>query len=180
NWETSLQPDSADWLQVTLGAIPGDRLRTLNFEAKRDGVHGLIAGGTGSGKSELLMTMIAGLALSYHPSILNFVLVDYKGGGAFGPFAGLPHCVDIITNLNESAVTRMFTDIEAELELRQWRNAGTGTAHIIEYRARGLHLTGEPYPHLFIIIDEYAEMITDNPEFKEKLDKITRVGRSLG
>ena len=179
-WQRSLQPEEADWLQATFALTTGNRLRTLHLEAKKDGVHGLIAGGTGAGKSELLMTLIVSLALRYDPSILNFVLVDYKGGGAFLPFQDLPHCVDTITNLNKTAVKRMFTAITAELERRQKLNAETGTKDIVEYRSKGLHLTREPYPHLFIIIDEYAEMITDNPEFKEELDRITRLGRALG
>ena len=179
-WNDSLDADLADWLRVTLGVISGNRMRELHFEAKEAGVHGMLAGGTGSGKSEILMTLIVGLALNYDPSILNFVLVDYKGGGAFRPFEKLPHCVDIITNLNPSAVTRMFTAINAEMQRRQKLNADTATKDIVEYRAKGFHLSKEPYPHLFIIIDEYAEMITDNPEFKDELDSITRVGRAQG
>ena len=140
----------------------------------------MIAGGTGAGKSELLMTLIVGLALRYDPTILNFVLVDYKGGGAFKPFETLPHVVDIVTNLNKAAVRRVFTTISAEMQRRQKLNADTSTKDIIEYRRKGLHLTREPFPHLFIIIDEYAEMITDSPEFKDELDSITRVGRSIG
>ncbi len=180
NWQESMSAEQADWLKVTLGVISGNRLRKLHFEAKKDGVHGMLAGGTGSGKSEILMTLIVGLVLNYDPSILNFVLVDYKGGGAFKPFEDLPHCVDTITNLNKSAVKRMFTAINAEMQRRQKLNADTGTKDIVEYRAKGLHLTKEPYPHLFIIIDEYAEMITDSPEFKSELDSITRVGRAQG
>ncbi len=179
-WADSLNPELADWLKVTVGVVSGNRLREMHFEAKKDGVHGMIAGGTGSGKSELLMTLIVGLALNYDPSVLNFVLVDYKGGGAFQPFRELPHCVDIITNLNKSAVKRFFTAINAEMQRRQKLNADTATKDIVEYRAKGLHLTNEPYPHLYIIIDEYAEMITDNPEFKDELDSITRVGRAQG
>ena len=178
--QDSLNPDHADWLKVTIGVVSGNRLREMHLEAKKDGVHGMVAGGTGAGKSELLMTLIVGLALNYDPSVLNFVLVDYKGGGAFQPFGDLPHCVDIITNLNKSAVKRMFTAINAEMQRRQKLNADTGTKDIVEYRAKGLHLSHEPYPHLFIIIDEYAEMITDNPEFKDELDSITRVGRAQG
>ena len=113
-------------------------------------------------------------------SILNFLLVDYKGGGAFKPFADLPHCVDMITNLNKSAVNRVFTTINAEMQRRQKLNAETGTNDIVEYRKKGLHKTHAPYPHLFIIIDEFAEMITDAPEFRDELDSITRVGRSAG
>ncbi len=180
SWQASIQPENADWLEATFALTTGNRIRTLHLEAKKDGVHGLIAGGTGAGKSELLMTFIVSLALRYDPSILNFVLVDYKGGGAFLPFENLPHTVDTITNLNKAAVRRMFTAITAELERRQKLNADTGAKDIVDYRRRGLHLTHQPYPHLFIIIDEYAEMITDNPEFKEELDRITRLGRALG
>ncbi|MGB1248989.1 MAG: FtsK/SpoIIIE domain-containing protein [Candidatus Promineifilaceae bacterium] len=179
-WEENLDAVSADWLNVIIGIASGNRIRQLNLEAKKDGVHGMIAGGTGSGKSELLMTMIIGLALNYDPSMLNFVLVDYKGGGAFQPFRKLPHCVDIVTNLNKSAVRRMFTAINAEMQRRQKLNTDTGTKDIVEYRSKNFHKTHEPYPHLFIIIDEYAEMITDSPEFRTELDSITRLGRAQG
>ncbi|HMQ55058.1 MAG TPA: FtsK/SpoIIIE domain-containing protein, partial [Anaerolineae bacterium] len=179
-WADSTTAEQADWLKATIGVISGNRLREMSLEAKKDGVHGMIAGGTGSGKSELLMTLIVGLALNYDPSILNFVLVDYKGGGAFKPFDNLPHVVDSITNLNKAAVKRMFTAINAEMQRRQKLNADTGTKDIVDYRAKGLHLTHAAYSHLFIIIDEYAEMITDNPEFKDELDSITRVGRAQG
>ncbi len=179
-WQASTAAATADWLQFVLGITAGNRPRTLHLEAKRDGVHGLIAGGTGSGKSELLMTMIVGMVVNYDPSILNLVLVDYKGGGAFKPFETLPHVVDIVTNLNKAAVHRMFTAIGAEMRRRQQLNAETGTKDIIDYRKRGLHLTRAPFPHLFIVIDEYAEMIDDNPEYKAELESITRVGRSIG
>ncbi|MBE2235617.1 MAG: hypothetical protein IAE85_19150 [Anaerolinea sp.] len=179
-WARSADPDLADWLRVTIGVVSGNRLREMHLEAKADGVHGLIAGGTGAGKSELLMTLIVDLALSYDPSILNFVLVDYKGGGAFAPFATLPHCVDTITNLNKAAVRRMFTAINAEMDRRMKLCVDAGVSNIVEYRAQGYHRSREPFPHLFVIIDEYAEMISENPEFKDELDRITRVGRSIG
>ncbi|MEZ4662922.1 MAG: FtsK/SpoIIIE domain-containing protein [Caldilineaceae bacterium] len=165
-WAKNRTAEEADWLAVTLGIASGNRKRTLELEAKKDGVHGMIAGGTGSGKSELLMTLIVGLALNYSPDILNFVLVDYKGGGAFKPFEKLPHCVDIVTNLNKAAVERMFTAINAEIRRRQALNVETNTKDIVDYRRRGFHLSREPYPHLFIIIDEYAEMIDDNPDYR--------------
>jgi DNA segregation ATPase FtsK/SpoIIIE-like protein len=179
-WERTASPEHADWLQVPLGVLSGGRTRTLRLEAKHDGVHGMVAGGTGSGKSELLMSLIVGLALRYAPETLTFVLVDYKGGGAFAPFAQLPHCVDIVTNLNPAAVARMFTAIGAEIARRQALNATTGTKDIVEYRRKGLHLSHAPYPFLFIIIDEYAEMIDANEEFRYALDSITRVGRAQG
>ena len=179
-WAETGSAEHADWLRVPLGITSGNRIRTLALEAKKDGAHGLIAGGTGSGKSELLMTLIVGLALYQSPDILNFVLVDYKGGGAFRPFEKLPHVVDIVTNLNKAGVDRMFTAIAAEIRRRQALNADTGTKDIVDYRKRGLHLKGEAYPHLFIIIDEYSEMIDDNPEYRQQLDSITRVGRAQG
>lgn len=179
-WQASLTAAKADWLRVTVGALPGNRVRTLHFRADVDGVHGMVAGGTGSGKSELLMTMLVGMALTYDPTILNFVLVDFKGGGAFAPFKDLPHCVDMVTNLNRSAVRRFFTAINAEMARRQQLNVATGTNHIVEYRQKGYHQTHAPYPHLFIIIDEYAEMISANPEYKAELESIARLGRAQG
>jgi FtsK/SpoIIIE family len=168
------------WLPVKLGLMAGNKPRTLVFSAKRDGVHGMIAGSTGSGKSELLMTTIVSMALRYDPRMLNFVLVDYKDGGAFKSFEGLPHYVDMVTDLNEAAAKRMFTAISTELRRRQKLNAETGTMSIAEYRARGLHLTHAPYPYLFIIIDEFDEMIADSSEFSAELDRISRVGCSHG
>ena len=179
-WRASTDPANADWLRAVIGIGAGNATRTLSLEAKRDGVHALVAGGTGSGKSELLMTLIVGLALRYDPMMLNFVLVDYKGGGAFTPFKSMPHVVDIVTNLNKSAVKRMFTAIRAEMERRQELNTDTKTKDIVDYHKQSFHLKREPYPFLFIIVDEYAEMISDNPEFKEELDSITRLGRAQG
>ncbi len=194
NWQKSVTPDLGDWLKVTLGGMSGGDYRTLKFAADADGVHGLIAGSTGSGKSELLMTMIIGLALNYDPSIINFVLVDFKGGAAFEPFRDLPHCVDIVTNLAGSGVERMFAAITAELNRRQAINVATDSKHIVHYRNRALHeppygsdvtikdktYQTAPYPHLFVFIDEFAEMIAGNPEYKAQLDSITRLGRALG
>jgi DNA segregation ATPase FtsK/SpoIIIE-like protein len=126
NWQRSQRPDQAEWLQVALGALSGGDIRRLKLSADADGVHGLIAGSTGSGKSELLMTMILGLAYNYDPSIVNFVLVDFKGGAAFEPFRNLPHCVDIVTNLKGNAVERMFAAIMAEIHRREAINVTTG------------------------------------------------------
>ncbi|MCB8984524.1 MAG: hypothetical protein H6659_11910 [Ardenticatenaceae bacterium] len=194
NWRTNRQPDHADWLKVALGMLSGGDVRRLKFSADADGVHGLIAGSTGSGKSELLMTMILGLALNYDPTIVNFVLVDFKGGAAFEPFRTLPHCVDIVTNLRGSAVERMFAAITAELNRRQAINVATDSKHIVHYRQQKLHVPPygravvikdkeyhtAPYPHLFVFIDEFAEMIAENPEYKAQLNSITRLGRALG
>ncbi|MCB9004255.1 MAG: hypothetical protein H6664_07760, partial [Ardenticatenaceae bacterium] len=194
-WERNKLPDDADWLRVAMGQLSGGDVRRLYFAAHGDGVHGLIAGSTGSGKSELLMTMILGLAMNYDPSIVNFVLVDFKGGAAFEPFRKLPHVVDIVTNLKGSAVERMFAAIMAEIHRREAINVESNSKHIVHYREQGLHIPpfgrsvevrgGEmvrtaPYPHLFVFIDEFAEMIAENPEYKAQLNSITRLGRALG
>ena len=102
-------------------------------------MHGIIAGSTGSGKSELLMTMIIGMALNFNPTVLNFVLVDYKGGSAFEPFKHLPHAVDIVSNLDLSATARVFASIIAELDRRQRLNTYTNSKDIVHYRRKGLN-----------------------------------------
>ena len=179
-WQDSAKPQYANWLRCKIGMMSGNKPRTMVFSAKRDGVHGMVAGSTGSGKSELLISLITGMAVTYDPTVLNFVLVDYKGGGAFKGFEELPHCVDIITNLQGEGVTRMFTAIQSEMYRRQALNAETETKNIVDYRQKGLHETRYPYPYLFIIIDEFAEMIADRAEFKGQLETITRVGRAQG
>lgn len=182
NWRRSMDPKSADWLYTAVGLLSGNEPRVLTFSAKADGVHGIIAGSTGSGKSELLMTLIIGMALNFSPDVLNFVLVDYKGGSAFEPFKHLPHKVDIVTNLDQSGTARVFASIIAELDRRQKLNTYTNSKDIVHYRRKGLNLDPErpPYPHLFIIIDEFAEMISGNAEYKAQLESITRLGRALG
>ena len=128
----------------------------------------------------------------HDPTIVNFLLVDFKGGAAFDEFRELPHCVDIVTNLEGNAVDRMFSAIKAELDRRGEMIAQYGVKHIIDYRRRGYHLTDEKrrhpnparpnqdFPHLFIVIDEFAEMVAENPEYKAQLDSITRLGRAIG
>lgn len=182
NWKRSMNPASADWLYTAVGLLSGNEPRVLTFSAKADGVHGIIAGSTGSGKSELLMTLIIGMALNFNPDVLNFVLIDYKGGSAFEPFKKLPHKVDIVTNLDQSATARVFASIIAELDRRQKLNTYTNSKDIVHYRKKGLNLEPgrPPYPHLFIIIDEFAEMIAGNAEYKAQLESITRLGRALG
>lgn len=167
------------WPEVTLGRSSGNKPRTLVFSAERDGVHGLVAGTTGTGKSELLMSLIMGLALRYDPTIVNFVLVDYKGGAAFEAFRNLPHTADVITNLYGYAGARMFTAIRAELNRRSQLITAADVKDIVQYRQQGFH-EQTPLPHLFIIIDEFAEMIRERSEFRGQIDSIARLGRALG
>jgi DNA segregation ATPase FtsK/SpoIIIE-like protein len=180
-WRESKNAKRAEWPKIPLGMLAGQEPRYLHFFADADGVHGMVAGSTGSGKSELLMTIILSLAVKYDPAIVNFVLIDFKGGAAFDPFRDLPHVVDIVTNLRGNAVARMFAAINAELNRRQQVNQDNGTKDIVRYRRNNLHNTrNDNYPHLFIIVDEFAEMIANNPEYKAQLDSITRLGRALG
>lgn len=178
-WQNSRNPESADWLRVPIGVMSGGGVREIYFQQDHDGVHGMIAGTTGSGKSELLLTLIAGLAINYDPTILNFVLVDYKAGAAFEPFRHLPHCVDILTNLEGNAVERMFIAIKAELDRRGALLAKYNVKEVVQYRQRGYHKE-QPLPHLFIIVDEFAEMVSENSEYKSRFENITRLGRALG
>jgi DNA segregation ATPase FtsK/SpoIIIE-like protein len=186
NWKASIQPKRSEWLSTPIGMISSRDVRHLVFSAKEggDGVHGLIAGTTGSGKSELLLTLVAELALKYDPRLVNFVLVDYKGGAAFEPFKKLPHTVDILTNLQASAVERMFVAIQAVMEERAALLARSGMKDLVEYRAKAPYLRDESlprtFPHLFIIVDEFAEMITANPDYRAKFESVTRLGRAFG
>ncbi|MEK7807884.1 MAG: FtsK/SpoIIIE domain-containing protein [Chloroflexota bacterium] len=188
NWERSLLPQHQEWLSAPIGLVSMREIRNLVFSAKEggDGVHGMIAGTTGSGKSELLLTLIAGLAIKYDPRLVNFVLVDFKGGAAFEPFKKLPHCVDILTNLQANSVERMFTAIQAVMEERATLLARSGAKDLVEYRKKVVPRLApdDPlprvFPHLFIIVDEFAEMITANPEYRSKFESVTRLGRAFG
>jgi len=167
------------FLSVPIGITTGGKQREIVFHSDGDGIHGMVAGTTGSGKSELLLTLIVGLALRYDPSIVNFALVDFKGGTAFEALRALPHTVDVITNLQGNLGTRAFTAIRAELNRRQVTIKEAGVTDIYEYQRRGDHLR-KPLPHLFVIIDEFADMIKQRPEFRAPLESIAMLGRSLG
>ena len=188
NWKKSMLPENMEWLRAPIGLVSSREVRSMVFSAKSDGdgVHGMIAGTTGSGKSELLLTLIASMAIKYDPRIVNFVLVDFKGGAAFEPFKKLPHCVDIATNLQGNAVERIFIAVKAELDRRAKLLADGRVGDLVEYRRRVIPAlkAGDKlpstFPHLFIIVDEFAEMIAQNPEYKEQFESITRLGRAFG
>ncbi|HEX9676195.1 MAG TPA: FtsK/SpoIIIE domain-containing protein, partial [Anaerolineales bacterium] len=188
NWRGSIRPEHSEWLSAPIGMTSIRDIRSLVISAKEggDGVHGMIAGTTGSGKSELLLTLVASLAAKYDPRIVNFVLVDFKGGAAFEPFKKLPHVVDILTNLQANAVERMFTAIQAVMDDRSRLLARSGAKDLVDYRKKVVPRLGpddplpRTFPHLFIIVDEFAEMIAANPDYKTKFESITRLGRAFG
>jgi len=177
----------ADRLRVPIGmAENGSRVELDIKEAAQGGMgpHGLLIGATGSGKSELLRTLVLALALTHSSEILNFVLTDFKGGATFLGLDALPHTSAVITNLadEEALVTRMQDALHGEVVRRQelLRRAGKFTS-LQEYEAaRRNGATLDPLPTLFVVVDEFSELLATNPEFAELFVMIGRLGRSLG
>jgi S-DNA-T family DNA segregation ATPase FtsK/SpoIIIE len=153
----------------------------FTLDLRTDGPHGLVAGTTGAGKSELLQTMIAGLAVANRPDALNFVLVDYKGGSAFKDCVHLPHTVGMVTDLDAHLVERALTSLSAELKFREHWLAGAGVKDIDDYIDLQAREPGRPpLPRLLIVIDEFASMARELPDFVTGLVNIAQRGRSLG
>ena len=191
---TTLTPATAwtprsprDFLRVPIGLDDFGAPVLLDLKESAQlgmGPHGICIGATGSGKSELLRTLVLGLALSHPPEDLSMVLVDYKGGAAFAPFQGLPHVAGLIDNLADDAqlTERARVSIQGEVVRRQeqLRDAG-GAASISHYREmRAERPELPPMPHLFVVIDEFGELLTAEPEFVDLLLTIGRIGRSIG
>ena len=165
----------------------------LDLHEKAHGPHGLIAGTTGSGKSEFIISYILSMAINYSPEEVSFILIDYKGGGLVGAFANektglsLPHLAGKITNLDKAEMNRTLVSIDAELRRRQkvFNEArdSLGESTIDIYKYQRLYREGkltEPVSHLFLIADEFAELKAQQPEFMDNLISTARIGRSLG
>ncbi|ADZ85438.1 type VII secretion protein EssC [Cellulosilyticum lentocellum] len=168
---------------VPIGARAGGELFNLDMQAYETshGPHGLVAGTTGSGKSELLQSIIISLAINFHPHDVVFVLIDYKGGGMADVFKGMPHLVGTITNLGGNQTTRALVSIKSELKRRQAIFSAHEVNNIDKYQK--LYHAGkakEPLPHLIMIADEFAELKAEQPDFMKELVSAARVGRSLG
>jgi S-DNA-T family DNA segregation ATPase FtsK/SpoIIIE len=153
----------------------------LTLDLKTDGPHALIAGMTGSGKTKLLQTLIASLALANHPQSLTFVLIDYKGDSAFQECERLPHVVGKVTDLNPSLVERALISLRAELDRRKTFLAEAAVSDIDSYDDLSLREQSRPtLPRLVLVIDEFAELAKELPEFVDGLVSIAQLGRSLG
>ncbi|MER7926525.1 MULTISPECIES: type VII secretion protein EccCa [unclassified Streptomyces] len=177
----------AERLRVPIGLGEDGRPVMLDLkEAAQEGMgpHGLCVGATGSGKSELLRTLVLGLAVTHSSETLNFVLADFKGGATFAGMAQMPHVAAVITNLADdlTLVDRMGDSIRGELNRRQelLRDAGN-YANIHDYeKARAAGAPLQPIPSLVLVIDEFSELLTAKPDFIEMFVQIGRIGRSLG
>ena len=174
-------------LRVPIGIHPDGRPLELDLkESAQDGMgpHGLLVGATGSGKSELLRTLVLALAVTHSSEILNFVLVDFKGGATFTRLDRLPHTSAVITNLADQLhlVDRMLDAIQGELMRRQelLRAAGNYASQRDYEKARAAGAPLEPLPALLLIVDEFSELLTARPDFIDMFVQVGRVGRSLG
>lgn len=161
--------------QDTVLGSGSDGAVTLDLD--RDGPHVLIAGTTGSGKSVLLQTLVAGLAARCPPDALNLILVDYKGGAAFAACTELPHTVGVVTDLDPVLTARALRSLDAELRRRERAFAAAGVSDLVGYRARD---GGEPVARLVIVVDEFATLADELPEFVSGLVSVAQRGRSLG
>ncbi|WIE74693.1 type VII secretion protein EccCa [Curtobacterium sp. MCSS17_007] len=191
---TTIDPDRTwrpraprDFLRVPIGVDDFGAPLLLDLKESAQlgmGPHGICIGATGSGKSEMLRTLVLGLAVSHPPEDLAMILVDYKGGAAFAPFARLPHVAGLIDNLADDPqlTRRARASIAGEVRRRQemLRDAGAAPS-ITHYRELRTHRPElPPMPHLVLVIDEFGELLTAEPEFVDLLLMIGRIGRSIG
>lgn len=179
-WQDPAEPNKS-WNKVEVGRDGPESPLFIDLNEGVHGVHGIIAGTTGSGKSEFLLTFLMALAVRHSPDRLNLLLIDFKGGATFKDIAGLPHTAGMVTDLSGNEAERALIAMNSELDRRKRRLQETGCANIREYRRlqqRRPELP--PMPNLMIAIDEFDEMMRDFPAFSDELIRVAKQGRSLG
>lgn len=168
-------------MRAPLGVKSGGEIVYLDLHEKYHGPHGLVAGTTGSGKSEILQSYILSMATLFPPSEVGFIIIDFKGGGMANQFRNLPHLIGTITNIDGREIDRSLLSIKAELVKRQELFAEQNVNHINDYIQAYKEGKAEiALPHLILIVDEFAELKSDQPEFMKELISASRIGRSLG
>lgn len=190
HWDNN---NSAKTLAAPIGVMAGGEVFSLDLHEAYHGCHGLVAGTTGSGKSEFLQAFILSLAINYSPKEVAFVLVDFKGGDMARPFMAkpfapaLPHLSATISNLSGNILYRALVSLEAEIKSRQRIfNEAAATLGVDKLDINSYHKyykggrLDTPLPHLVIIIDEFAQLKTQQPDFLAQLINVAQVGRSLG
>ena len=170
-----------DCLAAPIGVLANGKPFCLDIHYKAHGAHGLLAGTTGSGKSELLRTWILSMAVNYHPHQVNFVIIDYKGGGMANKLEELPHMVGKITNIDTN-ISRSLVSLKREAKRRMLMLQGCPGVDDVDQYMQLYHAgkVTEPMPHLIIVSDEFAELKKEEPEFLKELSSLARVGRSVG
>lgn len=178
NWRTRSTQKS---LAVPIGITSNDMPQILDLHERAHGPHGLVAGTTGSGKSEVIISYLMSLAWAFSPEDVNIVIIDFKGGGMGNQLEGLPHLTGVITNLSAGELERSLASIKAELIVRQQMLADAKVANISDYTReyKGGRLS-VPMPHLLLVVDEFAELKAQQPDFMDELISAARIGRSLG
>lgn len=180
-WKMWSENDPCKRIKVPIGVLQNKEKIYLDVHEKFHGPHGLIAGTTGSGKSELIQSYLISLCLSFSPEDVNFFLIDYKGGGTGNHISKLKHCVGCISNLSGNRINRSLLAIASENRRRQELFSFYGVNHIDDYmRLYRSGIAKEVMPHLLLIIDEFAELKKEEPDFMKQIISLAAVGRSLG